>query len=473
MRLLPKSLAGQLVLILLLALVAAQGVSLFLFAGERLKAVRDIHRQNVVARTVGLVRLLQDTPVSLHGRVVTAASSPTLRFNLTETAPAVPVGMSGERSAPLVDRLSEALQLPVDRITVSATYPPRFWDRTRRDGRHHDDDDDDDDDEKHHERRWRGKWLSIAVALPDGQWLHAVTGPPPGAPRWGKFFLLSLVFTGLAVALVAVVAGRRIARPMRELGDAADRLGRGEAVHELAEAGPLETRQTIRAFNQMRTRLERYIRDRTAFLAAISHDLKTPITTLRLRAEFIEDEEMQRKILETLDEMQAMTEATLDFIREDSARDPGRPVDISALAESVVADFADTGRPVTYTGSGAVTAVCRPTSIRRALRNLIENAIAYGERARISVERSETEVRIVVEDDGPGIAETDKDRVFDPFVRLEASRSRATGGMGLGLAISRTIARAHGGDVLVENRDAGGLRAVLLLPREAISSETC
>ena len=471
MRLLPKSLAGQLVLILLLALVAAQGVSLFLFAGERLKAVRDIHRQNVVARTVGLVRLLQDTPASLHGRVVTAASSPTLRFNLTEAAPAVPAGMSGERSAPLVDRLSEALQLPADRITVSATYPPRFWERTRRDGRHHDDDDD--DDEKHHERRWRGKWFSIAIALPDGQWLHAVTGPPPGAPRWGKFFLLSLVFTGLAVAVVAVVAGRRIARPMRELGDAADRLGRGEAVDELEEAGPLETRRTIRAFNQMRTRLDRYIRDRTAFLAAISHDLKTPITTLRLRAEFIEDEEMQRKILETLDEMQAMTEATLDFIREDSARDPGRPVNISALAESVVADFTDTGRPATYIGGEDATAVCRPASIRRALGNLIENAIAYGERARISVERDETEIRIVVEDDGPGIAETDKDRVFDPFVRLEASRSRATGGMGLGLAISRTIARAHGGDVLVENRDAGGLRAVLLLPREAISSETC
>jgi signal transduction histidine kinase len=215
----------------------------------------------------------------------------------------------------------------------------------------------------------------------------------------------------------------------------------------------------------MRERLDRFIRDRTTMLAAVAHDLRTPITSLRLRAEFVEDEETRNKILETLAEMQAMTEAALAFARGDSEKEPSRLADIIALVESVVDDAADSGRDATFIESPPVTLSCRPVALRRAVRNLVENAVTYGQRARVRVESDASELRIVVDDDGPGIPPADLERVFDPFVRLETSRSRETGGVGLGLAIARSVMRAHGGDLRLVNRSGGGLSAIASLPR--------
>jgi signal transduction histidine kinase len=214
----------------------------------------------------------------------------------------------------------------------------------------------------------------------------------------------------------------------------------------------------------MRKRLDRYIRDRTAMLAAIAHDLRTPITSLRLRAEFIEDEEAKAKILETLAEMQAMAEAVLAFARGDAESEETRATDIAALVESIVDDVAESGRDATFADSPPVVRRCRPFALRRAIANLIDNATFYGGRARARVETDKDEVRIIVDDDGPGVPASDLERVFDPFVRLEGSRSRETGGAGLGLAISRGILRAHGGDVTLQNRPGGGLRAIATLP---------
>ena len=226
--------------------------------------------------------------------------------------------------------------------------------------------------------------------------------PPSGAPTWGAAF----------------VAGC---------------LGRGEAVEDLPEAGPVETRETVRAFNLVRTRLDRYVRDRTAMLAAISHDLRTPITSLRLYAEFVEDAETKAKILASLDEMHRMTEDALAFIREDARREETRTVDLHALVNSVAADLADLGHDIAVDDLGRMLAACRPAALRRALRNLLENAAVHGGRATVRIERDDGEVRVVVEDEGPGIPEAE-------LVRLEVSRSsRDTGGSGLGLAIARGI----------------------------------
>jgi signal transduction histidine kinase len=200
-------------------------------------------------------------------------------------------------------------------------------------------------------------------------------------------------------------------------------------------------------------------------LAAISHDLRTPITTLRLRAEFVDDEEARAKILETLDEMQRMIEATLAFAREEAAAEDTRTVDLAALVESLVADLVDLGHEVAFSGPERLAYACRPIGLKRAVRNLIENAIAYGERARVKLEPGALAVRIVIDDDGPGIPEADFERVFAPFVRLEESRSRETGGIGLGMAIARSIVRGHGGDIELANREEGGLKVVISLPK--------
>ena len=451
MRLVPRSLAGRLTLLLLLALFVAQAIAIFLFAGERLAAVRHAHRENVVVRTGTVARLLEDTPQALHGAIVAAASTQFLQFSLTETA-LVPETGSGARAKAVAGKLALTVGTEPGRVRVAS-----FWQRHRRR---------DDEGHDHHfgPRYWKRHWFNASIALRDGRWLNVAVGPPPGAPPWGWTFLLTFVLSALAVAVVAVLMARRISGPMRRLATAADRLGRGEEVGDLPEVGPLETRHTVHAFNQMRERLDRFVRDRTAMLAAISHDLRTPITSLRLQAEFVEDEETRTKIIDTLDEMQRMTEETLAFIREDMTQEETRRVDLHALVDSVVGDLVDLGHDVSLQESGQVTISCRTTALRRAFKNLLENAATYGARAHVRIQQDGDQLRVVVEDEGPGIAEADLDRVFEPFVRLETSRSRETGGTGLGLAIARTIVRGHGGDIRLENREEGGLRVIVTLP---------
>ena len=252
--------------------------------------------------------------------------------------------------------------------------------------------------------------------------------------------------------------------PADDLAAAAGRLGRGEEIDELPETGPLEIRGTVRAFNLMRGRLDRYVRDRTAMLAAVSHDLRTPVTSLRLYAELVEDGDSKRKIIGTLDEMQRMTEDALAFIRADMQREATRTVDLHALLDSVAADLSDLGHELTVFDAGRVRVDGRPVALRRAFRNLLENAGIHGVRATVRIVPDEGGLSVVIEDYGPGIPEADRERVFEPFVRLDESRNRESGGAGLGLAIARTIIRAHGGDIVLENRAEGGLRVVVALP---------
>jgi signal transduction histidine kinase len=202
-------------------------------------------------------------------------------------------------------------------------------------------------------------------------------------------------------------------------------------------------------------------------LAAISHDLRTPITSLRLRAELVEDAEARAKIVETLDEMREMTEATLAFLREEAAADDTRPVDIAALLDSIAEDLAELGLAVEMAPGERTVLACRPAALRRAFRNLIENAASHGERATLHLEADTEAVTVTIDDQGPGIPEADLERVFTPFTRLDEARGQDTGGMGLGLAIARTILRAHGGEVTLANKAEGGLRAVVRLPRPA------
>ena len=291
------------------------------------------------------------------------------------------------------------------------------------------------------------------------------TPPPP--PSWALPSLVSLGLSAALVGLGVVLAVRRVTRPMRRLAVAADALGRGEAPTLQAEVGPSEVQGTVAAFNRMQARLRRFVDDRTRMLAAISHDLRTPVTSLRLRAEFVDDEETKARILATLDEMQDMIEGTLAFAREEAAAEATRVVDLGALIESTAADLSDLGASIEFAGPSRIAYPCRPVALRRAVRNLLENAVRYGGQARVRLERQGQELRIEIEDDGPGIPEDQFERVFEPFVRLEGSRSPETGGIGLGLAIARSIVRGHGGDIRLANRREGGLAVTVTLPLAA------
>ncbi len=462
MRLVPKSLAGQLSLLLLLALALAQGVAFALFAWERIEALRHAYRDDAVLRTATVARLLGDTPRELHEAVITAATTELVRFSLTDEPVVAETGTT-RRTAAIADGLAAALGVGPGRVRVAPLWTRHLDD----DEHHHDDDDDDEHNDDRHDggrRHWTPDWFTASVALPDGRWLNCAVRPPPGAPGRGAAFMAIFLLSALGIATVAVFMGRRIARPMRALAAAAGRLGRGEVVEDLPEAGTVETRETVRAFNLMSARLDRYVRDRTAMLAAVSHDLRTPITSMRLHAEFVENAETKSRILAALDEMQRMTEDTLAFIREDMRREETRQVDLQALVDSLATDLEELGHAISVMDADRVLVACRPAALRRALRNLLENASAYGGQALVRIEPDEEEVRIVIEDDGPGIPEADLEQVFEPFVRLETSRSRGTGGSGLGLAIARSIVRGHGGDIVLVNRARAGLRATVTLP---------
>ena len=483
MRLWPRSLAGQLTATLVLALFVAQTVAIALFANERTRAVRTAYRENVVGRAAALVRLLEDTPPALHDRILDAASSRLVRFSLS-TDPALPEGAGDLRTQRLARDIAAALNIRPGRLRVALTrevfdpreaFGPRRMDMPMMRG---EDDENYDRDPSfgrlptpHRQMLLRQvRWIAFSIAMPRGQWLNGVTGPPPLPPPFGLSFVVSLLLSATAASLAGLLVARRITRPMRELTLAADRLGRGERVEPLPERGPEEVVRGTRAFNEMHSRLDRFIRDRTQMLAAISHDLRTPITSLRLRAELVEDADARAKLVETVDEMQRMVEATLAFMRAEGRGEETREVDLTALVESLAEDLGELDRKVTVAPGERIVVRCRSDGVRRALRNVIENAVAYGGAARISLEADVGQARILVEDHGPGLPQADMERVFEPFVRGEGSRSRETGGIGLGLAIARTILRGHGGDIALKNRAEGGLRVTLTLPLRAAST---
>jgi signal transduction histidine kinase len=256
---------------------------------------------------------------------------------------------------------------------------------------------------------------------------------------------------------------------MRDLAAAAERLGMDVNSPPLPEQGTAEAVKAARAFNIMAERIRRFVRDRTFLLTAIGHDLRTPITRLKLRAEWMDDEEQQRKMLADLDELEAMVAATLAFGRDDANAEPPTPLDLVELLRTILDEAGDAhpdaAEAISFTGPDHQVVRARPVAIKRALTNLVQNAVKYGGGAQVSLAPpQEGAVSVMVEDTGPGIPASELERVFEPFHRLEPSRNRETGGTGLGLPISRNILRAHGGDVVLTNRPGGGIRALVTLP---------
>jgi len=304
--------------------------------------------------------------------------------------------------------------------------------------------------------------IAVEAILQDGQRItFTMSDFTVEGVRGLLIFLISIAFVAV---VIAAWTARRLARPIREFATAAERLGVDLTAPPLAERGPQELRATIRTVNRMQERLQRFLEDRTQMLAAISHDLRSPLARLRLRVELVAEREQQQKMFDDLDAMNAMIDSTLAFARDDARQEPRRLVDIGILVRDVCEDASDIGGKVSYADRRGVDISCRPTLIRRAIANLVDNAVKYGGCARVKIVREAERIVIVVDDDGPGIPPDEQEKVFAPFYRRDLARDPAKAGVGLGLSIARTAAREHGGDVMLENRDSGGLSALIELP---------
>jgi signal transduction histidine kinase len=302
------------------------------------------------------------------------------------------------------------------------------------------------------------------VRLEDGSWV-VFTAP---TRVWGlnppTRIGIGLVLLTISIAAVSAVATYQLSRPIREFTEALRRFGTDPRAAPIPETGPRELRASIGAFNAMQAQIQKFVDDRTAMLAAISHDLRTPLTKMRLRGEFVEDEEQRARLFRDVDDMQAMVDSALAFFRDDFQGEETTTFDFPEMLHTIADDYNDQGSEITYNGAEHVAFRGRPFALKRAFANLVDNAVKYGRAPEVELSCSEQQFVVMVRDSGPGIPPEATEQVFAPFYRLERSRNRATGGVGLGLTSARAVIRAHGGDISLRNRPVGGLEVQVTLP---------
>ncbi|WP_232090755.1 ATP-binding protein [Billgrantia diversa] len=445
MRLVPRSLLGQLAFLILAAFLAAQAISVWLFTDERSAAIRAAQRLETVERATAVASALKTAPKASHESILAAANSRLVRFSL-DREPLVTGDASGP--AAVVDLRTE--ELPLSPHSGELAEPPAAlaW--------------------LHERMRVAGVApveFRITVPLADGEWLNVAARfqrPDLQAPP----AIVGATILSLVLVMAALWLGlRRITHPLSQLAAAADKADLDSGLPEVPVGSPREVRALSEALARMNERITDMLNDRTRMLAALGHDLRSPITALKVRAEMVEDDETRERMIAILDEMQAMVETTLAFARGISTDQPMEEVDLADLVRNLAAELAETGPEIIVEAEHPVISCIRRVPLRRALRNLLENAQFYGGGARVTVRETAGAAEILIDDFGPGIRPEDLERVFDPFTRLETSRSRETGGIGLGLPITRAILHAHGGEVVLSNRPSGGLRARIGLPR--------
>lgn len=306
--------------------------------------------------------------------------------------------------------------------------------------------------------------ILVSLALNDGTWLNLSVAQVATASVTSPSFVFTAILLAIVVSGLAALMGRWLTQPLTRVAEGARQMFSGAQTIKVSENGTREVRALAVAFNEMQARIKLLIDDRTGMLAAISHDLRTPLTRLRLRAESILDANTKDSIEADLDEMEAMLDATLAFLRGDNSDEEVQSFDLGAVLQSIVNDCEDAGALVTLESHDELVMSGRPLAIKRALTNLIQNAIRHGGSADILAKREIDSISIYVTDSGPGIPYDQLEEVFAPFRRGDTARNLQTGGHGLGLTVSRSLVRGHGGDVTLANRPEGGLRATVTLP---------
>lgn len=485
-RLLPNALSGRIVLILLTGVFLALTAGAVLHLHERSRALSAFGGLQTAQGFVAIVHLLDSLPPGERIKVASILETPLqyLRF-----LPVMPIRNEEGVHDPRAIRLGELLrgylgdQRPLHVVVLSSPnhpFPNRgtakktppgqeiLWPPPQM---------------NHYGHYWRhmgmmepimplGISFLVRTQLVGGDWIEFQSHLPGKVFEWSEGMLVSLMLLFCLVGLLSLAAVRLATRPLLLLANAASNLGQDINHPPLDLSGPREVRHAASAFNAMQERLKRYVNERTHLLAAVSHDLKTPLTRMRLRVERITDVKLQEDLLRNLTEMERMTHSALEYAQGMEGMEPVCKVDILAMLESLQEEFADMNREVSIQCSNMPPFPIMPKSLKRCLVNLVDNAITYGELARIRADLLGDQLRISIADNGPGIPETQRERVFEPFTRLEGSRNRNTGGTGLGLPIARNIVRAHGGELTLRNRPDGGLEVILTIPAQRIHPNT-
>jgi len=454
----PKSLIGQIALVMAGALLVAQAINFALIYSERQRATQAQSEGPPIGRFVILVQRIAPLPPEARTDVLPQRGRRG-RFTIGPES-AVAASESDPRMAERIRDLAEenGVRLRDARAAIGGdvSMPPALLERLAPPER-----------ERVERRAARMQALRLSAQLPDGAWLNAQMAIPRPNP-WPAIRLAGSTLLIYLVLLAAMIwIAMRLGRPLRALTAATQRFeGRGEAP-QVEPHGPADVRRAILAFNAMSARVSTMLDEKDRMLGAIGHDLRTPLASLRIRTESVEPPEERARMVATIEEMTAMLDDTLALARSGRASEELRTVDLNALADTVVEEFRALGHDVAFEETERRAAPVQPNLLRRAVRNLVDNAIKYGAPARVAVRDAGERIAIEVSDSGPGIPEAELGNVLEPFVRLEASRNRGTGGSGLGLALARGAAQAHNGALELENRPEGGLIARILLPKGA------
>jgi signal transduction histidine kinase len=449
----PTTLRVQLILVVAGAVALSNaGVALYFYRSNEQQA-RDFINERMIDRAAAVAATVSQVAPQSRLVVMRTMSSPTWRFREIP----VPRGdraMNSEEQA-MAKRLVEALPEHYprrSRVIVRLHEKATDIDAALRPVRAH-------------SNPAQIQVIQTLVPISDHSVVSGVLVRP--TPDWPMEIMIAAAIAAVLASGGAAFMARRVVRPLSELTSAAAAVAAGGAgTPHVNEEGPEDMRSAARAFNAMAEKVTRTLESQRHLLSAVGHDLRTPLTAMRINLEFISDEELRDGLMRNLEELQALTEQVLAAAKG-AGGEKRRNVDLSALVESLCTDLDEIGEPVHWVNHSPAPISCRPNEIKRAVRNLVENAVAYGRKADVRIADNGDGYDVLVEDEGPGIPERDRQRVFEPFVRLESSRNEATGGTGLGLTLVKAIAEGHGGAIILENLPGGGLRARMHLPRTA------
>jgi signal transduction histidine kinase len=409
-----------------------------------------LDQSGLLNEAADMLRIIEASPPSLRETLCSAATTDAIKVDWYEAASTVSDELA---KAPTTDASPETKQVFASLGRPGVIFGPGSSARIPPDLRY--------------DRAKRTPPYLLAVQLGDKGWIvFSVMNRSWGLSRFDRW-LIRLTFLALSITAVTAVAARQFAKPIKQLADAVRQFGKNPQAPAIDETGPKELRQVIKTFNDMRSQIQTFVAHRTTMLAAISHDLRTPLTRIRLRGELIEDGEQQARLFHDVDEMQTMVDGALAFFRDDAVTEEATTLDLPHVIITIANDYADQDIDIVHSGPSHGLYHGRPFALKRALTNLIDNALKYATPPAIALSREQESWHITVTDHGPGIPPESLDSVFRPYHRLDKSRNRATGGVGLGLTVAQAIIHSHGGRITLTNLSGGGLEARIVLPVDA------